>query len=426
MESLITDTSTSTHPVIGVFPNNWEFSRFGREFERSNERNGDSPIGPMLSVSEYRGIEVRTNFRDGQLPSEDVAHYRVVRPGQLVANLMWLDHGGLGVSHFPGYVSPAYMAFNISERVYPAFAHHVLRSSVYVDSYKRLGRGVRPNSQMVDSVDLRQLPFPLPPFETQQRIADYLDRETAEIDDAVADLDKYLELLEKRRLETITSAVEGSSGPGKDKLGSEEFFKPKLGYVVIDIRTGLNPRKNFELDTPGAENWYVTVRELDGVSIRTSEATSKINDQALEMIQKRARIKVGDVLFSGTGTIGNTALVSLPPSNWGVKEGIYILTPDISLMRSDFLLWILRSRKILSLADEMSDGSTIKSIPIEKLKRVPIPLPSLSMQKLIVNYLDRETTEIDVLVTESKKLRGLLLKRRSVLITEVVTGRKQV
>lgn len=273
---------------------------------------------------------------------------------------------------------------------------------------------------------LYRLRVPLPPLETQRRIADYLDRETAEIDAAVADLDKYVELLEKRRLETITSAVEGSSGPGKDKLGSGEFFKPKLGYVVIDIRTELNPRKNFELDTPDAENWYVTVRELDGVSIRTSEATSKINDQALEMIQKRARIKVGDVLFSGTGTIGNTALVSLPPSNWGVKEGIYILTPDISLMRSDFLLWILKSRKILSLADEMSDGSTIKSIPIEKLKRVPIPLPSLPVQKLIVNYLDRETTEIDDLITESKKLRGLLLKRRSMLITEVVTGRKQV
>src|SRR5699024_7280714 len=208
VESLITDTST--HPVIGVFPNNWEVSRFGREFERSNERNGDSPIGPMLSVAEYRGIEVRTNFRDGQLPSEDVSHYRVVRPGQLVANLMWLDHGGLGVSHFPGYVSPAYMAFNISERVDPAFAHHVLRSSVYVDSYKRLGRGVRPNSQMVDSVDLRHLPFPLPPLETQQRIADYLDRETAEIDAAVADLDRYEELLEKRRSMITSAALTGA------------------------------------------------------------------------------------------------------------------------------------------------------------------------------------------------------------------------
>ena len=304
------------------------------------------------------------------------------------------------------------------------FIGYIVRSHDFINHATNYSYGVK--MPRCEWVGLAKFPVPLFPLETQQRIADYLDRETAEIDAAVGDLDRYMELLEKRRLETITSAVEGSSGPGKDKLGSEEFFKPKLGYVVLDIRTGLNPRKNFELDTPDAENWYVTVRELDGASIRTSEATSKINDQALELIQKRARIKVGDVLFSGTGTIGNTALVSLPPINWGVKEGIYILTPDVSRMRSDFLLWILRSRKILSLADEMSDGSTVKSIPIEKLKRVPIPLPSLSVQKLIVDYLDRETIEIDDLIEESTKLRDLLLKRRSVLITEVVTGRKQV
>src|SRR5699024_7020987 len=108
-----------------------------------------------------------------------------------------------------GYVSPAYMVFNISERVAPAFAHHVLRSSVYVDSYKRLGRGVRPNSQMVDSVDLRQLPFHLPPFETQQRIADYLDRETAEIDSLIADSTRLRDLLLKRRSVLITEVVTG-------------------------------------------------------------------------------------------------------------------------------------------------------------------------------------------------------------------------
>ena len=381
----------------------------------------------LLSLSYGRIIRRDIESSDGLVPAS-YETYQIVEPGDTVLRFTDLqnDQRSLrsGLVEERGIITSAYLSFTPDRRrLNPAFFAHMMRAVDLSKVFYRMGSGVR---QSLNWSEFSLMRLPLPPLETQQRIADYLDRETAEIDAAVADLDKYLELLEKRRLETITSAVEGSSGPGKDKLGSEEFFKPKLGYVVIDIRTGLNPRKNFELDTPGAENWYVTVRELDGVSIRTSEATSKINDQALEMIQKRARIKVGDVLFSGTGTIGNTALVSLPPSNWGVKEGIYILTPDISLMRSDFLLWILRSRKILSLADEMSDGSTIKSIPIEKLKRVPIPLPSLSVQKLIVNYLDRENTEIDALVTESKKLRGLLLKRRSVLITEVVTGRKQV
>ena len=409
--------------IEGV-PADWHISKaqFVLDYQKRDVQEDDE----IVTAFRDGQVTLRRNRRtDGFTLAEKEIGYQHICEGDLVVHSMDGGFGAIGVSDSCGKASPVVHAYT-SSLCDLRFVAYQLRAAVKAGWIAALAKGIRVRSTQFDRPALASLNIAYPTVETQQRIADYLDRETAEIDAAVADLDKYLELLEKRRLETITSAVEGSSGPGKDKLGSEEFLKPKLGYVVIDIRTGLNPRKNFELDTPGAENWYVTVRELDGVAIRTSEATSKINDQALEMIQKRARIKVGDVLFSGTGTIGNTALVSLPPSNWGVKEGIYILTPDTSLMRSDFLLWILRSRKILSLADEMSDGSTIKSIPIEKLKRVPIPLPSLSVQKSIVNYLDRENTEIDALVTESKKLRGLLLKRRSVLITEVVTGRKQV
>src|SRR5699024_1140304 len=302
---------------------NWEFSRFGREFERSNERNGDSPIGPMLSVSEYRGIEVRTNFRDGQLPSEDVSHYRVARPGQLVSNLMWLDHGGLGVSHFPGYVSPAYMAFNISERVDPAFAHHVLRSSVYVDSYKRLGRGVRPNSQMVDSVDLRQLPFPLPPFETQQRIADYLDRETAEIDAAVADLDKYVELLELRARTLIKQQLSG------------DHPQVKMG-LLADAIIGITYSPN-DVVEEGGTKVYRSGNVQD----------SRINRQNMLAVNveipPHLRFQEDDILMcsrnGSANLVGKNAIVG--PEDLGHTWGAFM-----TVIRSDlnrYLFWFFRS-----------------------------------------------------------------------------------
>ena len=423
----MTSVKNSDIHWLGKVASDWEIAPAWRVMKERGEKS--LPDDVHLTPSQTHGVLTQQDYMDRTgnkvvLNLAGTDNMKRVRAGDFIIHLRSFQ-GGIEASAIDGKVSNAYTVLTPAPDAHFGYYRWFMKSVPLIEGLASSTDQLR-DGQSINFSRFSRLSLPLPPLETQRRIADYLDRETAEIDAAVADLDKYLQLLEKRRLETITSAVEGSSGPGKDKLGSEEFLKPKLGYVVIDIRTGLNPRKNFELDTPGAENWYVTVRELDGVSIRTSEATSKINDQALEMIQKRARIKVGDVLFSGTGTIGNTALVSLPPSNWGVKEGIYILTPDTSLMRSDFLLWILRSRKILSLADEMSDGSTLKSIPIEKLKRVPIPLPSLSVQKLIVNYLDRETTEIDALVTESKKLRDLLLKRRSVLITEVVTGRKQV
>lgn len=52
---------------------------------------------------------------------------------------------------------------------------------------------------LLNATLIKQARVPVPPLESQQRIAEYLDRETAEIDAAVADLDKYVELLEKRR-----------------------------------------------------------------------------------------------------------------------------------------------------------------------------------------------------------------------------------
>ena len=383
MESLITDTSTSTHPVIGVFPNNWEFSRFGREFERSNERNGDSPIGPMLSVSEYRGIEVRTNFRDGQLPSEDVSHYRVVRPGQLVANLMWLDHGGLGVSHFPGYVSPAYMAFNISERVDPAFAHHVLRSSVYVDSYKRLGRGVRPNSQMVDSVDLRQLPFPLPPLETQQRIADYLDRETAEIDAAVADLDRYVELLEKRRSMITSAALTGA-----DSVKLAHLVRFRNGQDWKDVAT---PDGEFPVYGSGGEFGRASNFLHDGEAI----------------------------LFGRKGTVDRPIYVD--EKFWTV-DTMYYAVPNKDKCLGKYIFYWATTIPF----ETITTNTALPSVTSMDLSQLYVPLPPLESQQRIADYLDRETAEIDSLIADSTKLRDLLLKRRSVLITEVVTGRKQV
>ena len=389
MESLITDTST--HPVIGVFPNNWEFSRFGREFERSNERNGDSPIGPMLSVSEYRGIEVRTNFRDGQLPSEDVSHYRVVRPGQLVANLMWLDHGGLGVSHFAGYVSPAYMAFNISERVAPAFAHHVLRSSVYVDSYKRLGRGVRPNSQMVDSVDLRQLPFPLPPFETQQRIADYLDRETAEIDAAVADLDRYVELLNVK-LESASREV------FTELSANHPLIQTKF---LVDITTGSGDTQDSQEN--GGFPFYVR-----------SDTIQRAEDFEFDC---------DAVLTSGDGA-GVGKIFHLAGGKFKAHQRVYVMH-NFKRVSPQYFYWMFKS----AFPDAIRYGgakSTVDSVRRPMIANLKIPVPDHDAQEKASKRIEKLHHEVSALIAKSTKLRDLLLKRRSVLITEVVTGRKQV
>jgi len=198
--------AADAHSPLSGIPALWERTKFGYDFFESTERNGHHPPGPLLSISEYRGVELNTRT-DGQQASLDVSKYRVVRPGQLAANMMWLNHGGLGVSSLTGYISPDYKAFWISKRFEPRYVHHLFRSSRYLDYFAAIATGVRPNAQRVTKTVLDAAPVPLPPLDEQVRIADQLDEVTAKIDDMLTKVATLKALLLERRAALITDVV---------------------------------------------------------------------------------------------------------------------------------------------------------------------------------------------------------------------------
>lgn len=196
------------HSPLSGIPEHWNRTKFGYDFIESTERNGDRPPGPLLSISEYRGVELNTRT-EGQQASLNVSKYRVVHPGQLAANMMWLNHGGLGVSSLTGYISPDYKAFWISYRFEPRYVHHLFRTSRYIDYFAAIGNGVRPNAQRVTKTVLDATPVPLPPLEEQIRIADELDEATARVGAMLAKVAQLKSLLLERRAALITDVVTG-------------------------------------------------------------------------------------------------------------------------------------------------------------------------------------------------------------------------
>ncbi len=176
-----------------------------------------------------------------------------------------------------------------------------------------------------------------------------------------------------------------------EKLAPSGVERISLGSVITNLRTGLNPRQNFVLNSPGSMNHYVTVRELGGFKLRITDKTDKVDDEALALIQRRAQIVVGDVLFSGTGTIGNTALVEDPPLDWSVKEGVYIITPDSKSLNSKFLIYLLMSTSIRRQMLNKAEGSTVASLSMASLREISILLPPMDVQHEIVRILDTFT-----------------------------------
>jgi type I restriction enzyme, S subunit len=191
-------------------PEDWGVERLRFLFSESKERNGKLPVGEMLSVSEYRGVVPREYEHEEQKRTEEeLENYRVVRPGQLAVNSMWLNHLGLGVSEHTGHVSPAYNVYDISKRLDRRFVHHLMRSNYYLKIYLRYLYGIRPNSFQIKSNDWASIPIIVPDLATQRQIADFLDRETARIDTIKERTNASIDRLKEYRSALITVAVTG-------------------------------------------------------------------------------------------------------------------------------------------------------------------------------------------------------------------------
>lgn len=69
----------------------------------------------------------------------------------------------------------------------------------------------------------------------------------------------------------------------------------------------------------------------------------------------------------------------------------------------------------------MTGAGGLKRVSSDVLRRHRLPFPSLDIQRLIANYLDRETARIDGLIAEKERMLTLLEEKRAALISRVVT-----
>ena len=203
--------------------------------------------------------------------------------------------------------------------------------------------------------------------------------------------------------------VIGSDGAAYEKFGSGGVFNAeaqrrrvdvpfdlpqgwawaRLESILRSLHTGLNPRRFFQLNTPDALNYYITIRELKNNTIVVSNRTDRINDKAMLLCNKRSDLEKGDVLFGGTGTIGVCALISEHPSNWNIKEGVYALKPFKDGLSSKYLLYLLQSESIRKEYLSKAVGATILSVPMKEVASTMIPVPPLAEQKRIVNKIEK-------------------------------------
>ncbi|WP_066710875.1 restriction endonuclease subunit S [Sphingomonas adhaesiva] len=424
---------------LGEVPADWRVQKFRFTFRESGEKIESEVVGPMLSVSGYRGIEIKEYDDENQRRTEeDLIGYRIVRPGQLVVNTMWLNYAGLGVSAHEGHVSPAYRAYSfLDQNVDSRFVHYLLRCSIYVQGYTQLLTGIRPNSLQMTRADLMDFPVLLPPASVQTAIAAFLDRETTKIDALIEEQRRLIALLKEKRQAVISHAVTKGLDPnapmkdsGIEWLGDvpAHWTMRPIKAVVTRVEQGWSPQCDSE-PVERSEQWGVLkVGCVNGGVFNPSE--NKALPPELEPRPEFA-LRAGDVLISRANTrelVGSAAVVERDYDRLLLCDKLYRLSVNSAHTTPGYLVNYLQSDVARGQIEVAASGASSSMLNIGQsvIRAMPIPTPPLTEQLQIVAHLQRDRSMSDALIHEAQSAIALLVERRAALISAAVTGKIDV
>lgn len=411
-------------------PAGWTVERLRFLFSESKERNGKEPVGEMLSVSEYHGVTPKDyDAEERKRADDEVETYRVVRPGQLAVNSMWLNHLGLGVSDHLGYVSPAYGVYNISDRLDRRFVHHLLRSQFYLRIYTRYLYGIRPNSFQIKSYDWANIPVIVPDLATQKQIADFLDAETARIDALIEKKLQLIDATEAEFLERITHAVTGSAwDAGRKPSGYDWHPTVPSTWTVVRLKFLCSKIVDCLHETPvhDDEGEYPSVRTADVKRGKLLVENAK-RVSASEYINRIQRLEPepGDIVYTREGE--RFGLAALVPEGAKLCLGQRMMMFRVNRrVVPAYLMWSLNGAFAYNYLKQGTAGATSPHLNIFDIRNVPIFLPPLDVQESICAELEARFAVKEKMIDLVERTIDRLREYRAALITAAVTGQIDV
>ena len=383
----------------------------------------------QLAASQAYGVipqslMMKKNDAKVMLALKGTESFRHVDVNDFVISLRSFE-GGIEHSKYTGCVSPAYTVLKPEEFCSPEYYRHLLKSDGFISALQSTTDSLR-DGKSISYEQFGSITLPSPPLHEQQKIAQFLDYETAKIDALIDEQKRLIELLKEKRQAVISHAVTKGLNPdapmkdsGVEWLGEvpEHWEVTKLGYLGNAI-IGLTYSPDDIIDEGGA----IVLRSTN---IQNGRVSLHDNVQVSKKISDKLRLRVGDVLIcSRNGSralIGKNALID--ESAAGHTFGAF--TTVFRSTYNPFLRYIFDSR-IFSAQAGLFMTTTVNQLTTGTLNQMQIALPPVNEQTEIIGYLDDEVMRIEFLTSECKLSVKLLQERRSALISAAVTGKIDV
>lgn len=284
--------------------------------------------------------------------------------------------------------------------------------------------------QNLDSASYLSEKFGFPSLYEQQRIAAFLDHETAKIDALIEKQQRLIELLKEKRQAVISHAVTkglNSNAPMKDS-GVEWLGEVPAHWALLRVKFVCS------FTTSGPRGWSELVGETGSLFIQSGDLsdTLSVNFSGSKRVQigsdaeaKRTALCNGDVVVCITGAkTGNVALCDVVPEDAYINQHLCLIRPT-SIIASAFLAIQLKS-SLGQTYFELSQYGLKQGLSLENVREAPVLVPPLTEQSAIVSYLNEETEKFAALIDKAQQSKELLQERRTALISATVTGKIDV
>ena len=422
---------------IGQIPEEWEISKI-KFTTQLNGRIGWQGLTSAEYKEEGPYLITGTDFHNGTINFETAVHIDEKR--WLEASQIQVENGDLLITK-DGTVGKVAIISGLDDKaslnsgvlriqtideIDRKFLYYVLLSDEFWMWFNYTNSGASTILHLYQNV-FDEFTFTFPQKNEQQKIADFLDKKTAQLDKAKALLEEQIQKLKDYRssliYETVTKGLDKTvplKDSGIDWIGQvpEGWGVKAIKYIFDEIGSGSTPKSDNEIFYDGDINWIQS-----GDLYQTDTVTSVSKTISYQGFKSTSALKIYQPPFVALAmygaSVGNVAVSYIDAC---VNQAVVVMLGASEKVRfGKYAIEASKSNLIFS-----AQGGTQPNISQNLIKNWSIPQPKNEEQVQIVDFLDKKTVQIDKLIQIKNQQIDNINKQRQTLIYEYVTGKRRV
>lgn len=404
-------------------PLQWNVKRTFSCLTQNKKKNVEKKVTLLLQFK--YGTIVPQKIQDAEKDDNNkYEKYSIVRKGDIAINGLNLNYDFISQRvasvNTNGIITSAYLIFTprkIDEQRYLVYLFKGLDS---IKLLHGLGTGLR---QTLTSDEVLKLQIPVPSKSEQDKIVQFLDWKTSEMNRFIHQKKKQIKLLKELKLSIIDKAV---------TKGIDNVELKYSGHTWIG-----NIPKHWNMEYSKHFFFLRKDKAFKGDEQLTSSQQYGIISQKKYMELENRRVTVvmtgdnilkhveaGDFVISMRSFQGGIEYSTL---NGKISSAYVMLIPNHKFVNDEYYKWLFKSQSYIKAlqgtSDLVRDGQALRYSNFAKVYLPNIPLDE---QQRIADYLNRKIPQLDKAISEINKEITLVEELRTKLISDVVTGQVDV